>query len=135
MGDWMTADWITIVAAAGVGYGFGAVWYMTLAKQWMAASNLTEEDVKANASPVPFLIAGLAALSASWTMNWVLDRMSEASFADAATLGLAIGCLIGMPWLLLHYAFGKRPTALWWIDGAHIATALTLIGVTLGLLR
>ncbi len=135
MGDWMTGDWITIVAAAGVGYGFGAVWYMALAKHWMAAAGLTEDEIKNDPSPLPFLIAGIGAVTASWTMNWILGRIPDANLTDAATLGLAIGVLIGAPWLVLHYGFGKRPTALWWIDGAHTAIALTLIGVVLGLLR
>lgn len=129
------AEWITIIAAAGVGYGFGAIWYMALAKPWMAAVGVTEEEIKSAPSPVPFLIAGLGAITASWTMNWILGRMGETSIADGAMLGLLIGCLIGAPWVLVHYAFGQRPAALWWIDGAHTAIGLTLIGAALGVLR
>ena len=41
--------------AAVAGFGFGAVYYMSLSKQWLAAVGKTKEDIAAKCSIVPFV--------------------------------------------------------------------------------
>ena len=48
---------VAIGAAAVISFAFGAVWYMTLSKQWLAAVGKSEEEAKAAQSPRPFMIA------------------------------------------------------------------------------
>ena len=40
----LTVNWIAVVIAAVGGMVVGMVWYSTLAKPWMAAAGLTEDD-------------------------------------------------------------------------------------------
>ena len=43
--------YLAIFLAAIGGFAVGAVWYMSLAKPWMAAVGRTEEQIKADQNP------------------------------------------------------------------------------------
>lgn len=124
---------LAIIIAAIAGFGVGAVWYMSLAKPWMAAVGKTEEEIKADQNPLPFIIAGLGALSAAV----VLEHMFAAGGVEGALrslgYGAGIGAFVVMPWVILHYAFAGRPRSLWWIDGGHTIAAFAVMGLVLGL--
>jgi hypothetical protein len=54
----MGASLITIFAATVASWIFGAIYYGALSKPWMAAANMSEEDVKGpngKPSPRPFI--------------------------------------------------------------------------------
>ena len=48
---------LAVLLAAAAGFATGAVWYMALGKRWMAAVGKTEEEIKANQNPLPFIVA------------------------------------------------------------------------------
>ena len=51
---------IAVLVAALAGYGFGTVWYMSLAKPWMAASGVEVGDdgrPTNSKDPVPYIVA------------------------------------------------------------------------------
>ncbi len=124
---------LAIVIAAAAGFGVGAVWYMTLAKPWMAAIGKTEAEVKADESPLPYIIAGLGALSAAAVMQHMFAAGGVEGVLRSLGYGAGIGAFIVMPWVILHYAFAGRPRSLWWIDGGHTIAAFAAMGLVLGL--
>ena len=50
-------DWVALIAAFAASYAFSAVFYITLAKPWMAAIGKTEAEIKQGAGPVPYIVA------------------------------------------------------------------------------
>lgn len=59
-------EYINVLAAATAAYVFGAIWYMSLSKPWMAAANMSLEDIQGEdgkQSIMPFVIAALVSLS------------------------------------------------------------------------
>jgi hypothetical protein len=44
--------WAVVVAAV-VGWGFGVVWYMALARRWMGAHRFTSEQMRAHHGKAP----------------------------------------------------------------------------------
>lgn len=123
---------VAIVAAAIGGFGVGAVWYMTLAQQWMAAVGRTEDEIKADKDPTPFIVAGLAALSAAAVMYHMFSAAGITDPLRCLAYGAGIGALIVAPWIVLHYGFAGRPRSLWWIDGGHTIAAFAVMGLILG---
>lgn len=125
--------YLAILLAAIGGFAVGAVWYMSLAKPWMAAVGRTEEQIKADQNPLPFIIAFLAALSAATVMQHMFAAGGVTGMMRCLGYGAGIGAFVVMPWVILHYAFAGRPKSLWWIDGGHTVAAFAVMGLVLGL--
>ena len=124
---------LSVLLAAAAGFATGAVWYMALGKQWMAATGRTEEEIKADKSPVPFAIGFLASLLTAGMMRHIFATSGIDGIVAGLVGGLGIGVFIAAPWILTNYAFANRPRALWWIDAGHAALACGAIGAVLGL--
>ena len=127
--------YLAILLAAVGGFAVGAVWYMSLSQQWMTAVGRTEEEIKADQNPLPFIIAFVAALSAATVMNHMFAAGGVTGVMRCLGYGAGIGAFIVMPWVVLHYAFAGRPKSLWWIDGGHTVAAFAVMGLVLGFFR
>ncbi|MEM9062815.1 MAG: DUF1761 domain-containing protein [Pseudomonadota bacterium] len=124
---------LAILLAAAGGFATGAVWYMVLAKPWMNAVGISEEDVKASQNPITFIIAFLAALLTAAMMRHVFMMSGIDGLVSGLLTGLGIGAFMTAPWILTNYAFSDRPKALWAIDGGYATAACTVIGAILGI--
>ena len=124
---------LAVLLAAAAGFGAGAVWYMTLGKQWMAAVGKTEEEIKADQNPLPFIIGFLASLLTAGMMRHVFATSAVEGVGAGLVGGLGVGLFLVAPWILTNYAFAGRPRTLWWIDAGHAVLACTAIGTVLGL--
>lgn len=122
---------ISVIVAAIASYAFGAVWYMSLAKPWMAAAGLSEEDVN-RSNPVPYILSFVAAILVAGMMRHVFV-MSEISTAWVGLKsGLGLGLFVATPWIMTNYGFSQRPFALTIIDGGYATIGCTIIGIVLG---
>lgn len=124
---------VAVLVAAAAGFGAGAVWYMINGQRWMAAVGRTEEEIKADKSPLPFIIGFLASLSTAGMMRHVMASSGLSGVGTGLVVGLGFGLFLIAPWILTNYAFAARPKALWWIDCGHVIFAATAIGLVLGL--
>jgi hypothetical protein len=127
---------LNILAAAVAAYAFGAVWYMSLAKPWMAASGITEadmkdEDGKAKGGPLPYVIAFVSALVVAFMMQHLFYLIGVTQLIDGFLLGLGIGLFIAVPWTVTHYTFGMKPRNLSLIDGGYTSIGCAIIGLVL----
>lgn len=62
---------LSILIAGTVGFAFGAVWYMALAKPWVAAANIAvdENGKPIDDSPLPYIMAAVAMLLVAGMMR------------------------------------------------------------------
>lgn len=133
MAGWSSVEFLGVFVSGAAAFGVGAVWYGVLGERWMQAVGRSKEEISANQSPLPFVIAFAAAILAAAVMGVLMRAMGLSGVIDGLTLGLGQGALIGAPWIVLHYAFAGRPRDLWWIDGLHTVLALAVCGSVLGL--
>lgn len=127
-------DVIAVLLAGAAGFATGAVWYMALGAKWMAAVGKSEEEVKANRNPMPFVIAAAGNLLVAGMMRHVLATSGVDDLLGGVISGFGIGLFLAAPWILTNYAFADRPRTLWWIDTGHAVLACTSIGAMLGLM-
>lgn len=123
------------IVAAAASFAFGAVWYGALGDRWLAATGRTKEDIQADRSPLPFILAGITALLGAGALRWIFAAHGVDGALEGLRLGLALGLAVAAPWVVLSHAFSGRPRDLWWIDGGHAAIALGISGTVLGLMR
>lgn len=125
---------LSVIAAAVASYAFGAVWYMAMAKPWMAASGVEvgENDRPANSSnPLPYLISLISAVLVAGMMRHVFELSQIDTVGKGFISGLGIGLFLVTPWIATNYGFAGRPRALTLIDGAYATIGCTIMGVVL----
>lgn len=124
--------WAVLLAAAA-SYAFGAVWYMALAKPWMAAAGVSEDDVN-RSNPVPFIISGIAAIVVAGMMRHIFVLSGIDGAGKGLISGLGLGLFIAVPWIMTNYGFAGRSFRLTLIDGGYATGGSAIMGLVLGLM-
>lgn len=130
-------SFLSVILAAVANFAFGAIWYMSLAKPWMAASGVeVGEDGRPanNADPIPFITSFVAAVLVAGMMRHVFALSAIDSFGKGALAGFGIGLFLVTPWIATFYGFGGKPRNLLLIDGGYATIGCTVMGAVLILL-
>lgn len=129
-------EFISVIVAAVAGFAFGAAWYMTLSKQWVAASGIEvdENGQPANKSKTPFILAGIAMLLVAGMMRHTFAMSGIDTLAAGLVGGLGVGLFFISPWIMINNAYGDRPFNLTLIDGGYATFGCGVIGAVLGIL-
>ena len=128
-----------ILAATVVGYAFGAAYYMALAKPWMAAASLSEDDIKSTKNGPAWLPYALAFVAEFWIaaiMAGALILTPEEAGEWSMALGTAFILWIGFvfPTIMVNHRYGMRPWSLTFIDTGHWLGVFVLQVIVLQLL-
>jgi hypothetical protein len=127
-------EYLNVIAAGIAAFAFGAVWYMSMAKPWMAAAEikLGPDGRPANASDkMPFVIGLVGMLVAAGMMRHIFGMAGIDTIGEGVTAGLGIGAFSVMPWVAMNYAFGQRKPMLTLIDGVNVVVGSGIIGLVL----
>lgn len=127
-------EFLSVLAAAIAAFAFGAVWYMTMSKPWMAAAEikLGADGRPANADEkMPFIIGLVAMLLAAGMMRHVFASSGVSTMGAGIVSGLGIGAFTVLPWVAMNYAFGQRKGMLTVIDGVNIIVGSGIMGLVL----
>lgn len=127
---------LSVIAAAVAAYAFGAIWYMSLAKPWMAASGIEvgEDGRPANsADKIPYIVSIVSMIIVAGMMRHVFSLAGIDELGKGLVSGLGIGLFLAVPWLATNYTFADRPKKLIIIDGGYSTIGCTIIGAVLTL--
>jgi len=116
------ASLFTIGCATLASWLFGAIYYMSLAKPWMAASGITQEEVKAGESPTPYIISVIAEFIMAYMLAVLLLHTStNGVFTLGQALFAAFAIWLGfiITTLTVNHRYGMKPWSLTIIDGGH----------------
>jgi hypothetical protein len=135
-------NYLSIFVAALAGFGFGAVYYMTLATPWMNASGWSADEQAAKAkagmggSKTPFIIAIIANLVMAWILAGLIGHLGPGQATVRNGLISGAFCWLGfvMTTQSVNYAFGGRKPSLTVIDGGHWLGVLLIMGAVIGAL-
>ena len=125
-------EFLNVIAAAIAAFAFGAIWYITMSKPWMAAAGVTEEQQKSG-GPMPFVIGLVAMVLVAGMMRHLLAASGVTSIGGGAVAGLGIGAFFITPWVAMNYGFAMRKPALMVIDGVNSIVGCTIMGAVLNL--
>lgn len=129
-------EYAIVIAAAIAGFVLGAVWYMVLAKPWMAAAGVEAgEDgrPKQGMGATTYVLAFIAMLLVAGMLRHALAQAGIDSPGKAGLAGLGLGLFVASPWIMLNNAFGGRPFSLTLIDGGYATLGCGLIALVLTL--
>jgi hypothetical protein len=127
-------NYLAILIAAVAGFAFGAVYYMGLSRQWLAASGKTKEEMAARRSPAPFIVSIVALLIMAWVLAGTMGHLGQGQVTLRNGVISALFVWLGfvITTLSVNYAFGQRKPMLTVIDGIHWLGVLVIQGALIG---
>ncbi|WP_395542481.1 DUF1761 domain-containing protein [Neotabrizicola sp. sgz301269] len=127
---------LNVLAAALAAFAFGAVWYMSMSKAWIAAAGIPVDDrgrPQGNGSPMPFVVGFVAMVLVAGMMRHIFAMAGVASLGGGLVAGAGIGAFLITPWVAMNYAFAMRKPALTLIDGVNSVVGCAVMGAVLNL--
>ena len=130
-------SYLAILVAAVASWIFGAAWYMTLAKPWMAAQGYANEaemlGPSGKPSPVPFVIAFVAELVMAWVLAGIIGHMGRVTVGNGLITGFFAWLGFAITTMAVNYAYSRHKPMLTAIDGGHWLGVLLIQGLVIGL--
>jgi hypothetical protein len=131
-------NFLAVFIAALAGFGFGAVYYMTLSKPWMNAVGWTPDDQarhlkgELNPSKTPFLIAIIANLIMAWVLAGLIAHTGTVTIRSGIISAAFAWFGFVITTLAVNYGFSGRKPMLTLIDGGHWLGVLLIMGAVIG---
>jgi len=123
-------NYLAILIAAVAAYAWGAAYYMTLSKQWLAAVGLT----KPNRSATPFIISFIALVVMSWVLAGLMSHLGAGQVTTMNGIVSALFVWLGfvVTTIAVNNAYPGRKLMLTVIDSIHWLGALVIQGAVIG---
>jgi hypothetical protein len=125
------AVWILVVVHQLVGFG----WYAIFGETWLNYNAKTMTDIERTHSPVPYIIAIVAAIFVNYALAWLIGRLNSMT----AIAGLRIALVCWFAFLFVDYAtisafsaFETNPWPLVLINMGRPFIAFAISGLVLG---
>jgi hypothetical protein len=132
-------NWLSVVIAAVASFIFGAIYYTTLGKAWLAAQGKTADSCKVEnagksklAMAVPFILSFVGALIMGATIYGILTHGGLWGLRAGAISGAFCWFGLVLTTVVINNAYGNRKVMLSVIDGAHWLGVLIIIGGIVG---
>ena len=127
-------NYLAIVIAALAAFAWGAIYYMTLSKQWLAAVGMTKEQLGEKRSPVPFIISFVALLVMAWVLAGTLGHLGPGQVTLKNGIVSALFLWLGfvVTTVFVNNAYPGRKYSLSVIDSIHWLGVLVIQGAVIG---
>ena len=125
---------LAIVIATVAGFAFGAAYYMSLSKQWLAAAGKTKEDLAGKRSVTPFIVSIVALVVMAWVLAGTVGHLGAGQVTLKNGIISALFLWLGFvaTTVAVNNAFGGRKPMLSIIDGIHWLGVLVIQGAIIG---
>ena len=127
---------LAVLIATVAGFAFGAAYYMTLSRPWLAAMGKTKEELAAagKGSPGPFIVSIVALLIMAWVLAGGIGHLGpgQVTLKNGVISALFMWLGFVITTLAVNYSFGQRRPMLTVIDGIHWLGVLVIQGAIIG---
>jgi hypothetical protein len=127
-------NYLAILIAAIAAFGWGAAYYMTLSKPWLAAVGMTREQLGEKRSPAPFIISFVAELVMAWVLAGTLGHLGPGQVTLKNGIVSALFLWLGfvVTTIFVNNAYPGRKYSLSVIDSIHWLGVLLIQGAVIG---
>lgn len=126
-------NWLAVIVATIVGFGFGAGWYMLLSKQWLAAIGKTPEQMN-RGDYTPFIWSAIVLFVMAYFIALLTPALTGATNVGN---GLIVGAHMWVGFILtamiLNHRYEGRSWNLTLINGGYLLAVLLIDGLVIGL--
>ena len=126
-------NYLAILLAALAAFGWGAIYYMTLSKQWLAAVGITKEQMQSR-SAAPFVISFIALIVMSWVLAGTLGHLGpgQVTVKNGIISGLFLWLGFIVTTVFVNNAYPGRRYSLSVIDSIHWLGVVVIQGAIIG---
>jgi hypothetical protein len=126
-------NYLAILIAAVAAFGWGAIYYMTLSKQWLAAVGITREQMAVR-SAAPFIISFVALVVMSWVLAGTLGHLGpgQVTIKNGIISGLFLWLGFIATTVFVNNAYPGRKYSLSVIDSIHWLGVVVIEGAVIG---
>jgi hypothetical protein len=125
-------NYLAILVAAVAAFGFGAIYYMSLSSQWLAAVGKKKEEL--SSSMAPFVISIVSLLVMAQVLAGTIAHLGGGQVT--VRTGIITGAFMWLGFVATttatNYAFGGRKASLTVIDCIHWLGVLVIQGAVIG---
>jgi hypothetical protein len=123
-------NYLAVLIAAVAAFAWGAAYYMTLSKQWLAAVGRVEP----NKSPTPFIVSFVALLVMGWVLAGTLGHLGagQVTVKNGVISGLFLWLGFVVTTVFVNNAYPGRKYVLSVIDSIHWLGVLAIQGAVIG---
>jgi hypothetical protein len=127
-------NYLAVLVAAVAAFAFGAVYYISMSRLWLAAIGFTKEQMSASRSPTPFIVSAVALLIMAWVLAGTIGHLGlgQVTVRNGIISGLFVWLGFVITTLAVNYAYGQRRPMLTVIDGIHWLGVLVVQGAIIG---
>jgi hypothetical protein len=127
-------NWLAILIATIAGFAFGATYYMSLSRPWLAAIGKTKEQIAAEGkgSPLPFIISIVALAVMAMVLAGTIGHLGPVMLKNGVVTALFMWVGFVITTMAVNNAFGQRKASLTIIDGIHWLGVLVIQGAIVG---
>ena len=129
-------NYLAILIATIAGFAFGAAYYMSLSKPWLAAVGKTKEEISAEGkgSPLPFIVSIVALAVMAWVLAGGIAHLGPGQVTLKNGIISALFMWLGfvITTMAVNNGFAGRDARLLLIDGGHWLIVLLLMGAIIG---
>ncbi len=123
-------NYLAILIAAIAAFAWGAAYYMTLSKQWLAAVGRVEP----NKSPTPFIISFVALIVMAWVLAGTVGHLGpgQVTVKNGIISGLFLWLGFIATTVFVNNAYPGRKLSLSVIDSIHWLGVVIIEGAVIG---
>jgi hypothetical protein len=129
-----SVNWLAIAVATVASMALGFVWYMVLAKQWMAALGRTREQIMANSGgATPYILAALMQLIMAYSLAlFIPGVMGTTTIGNGLIVGFHAWLGFVITSMIINHRYQGSKWSLTLIDGGYMLGVLLLQGLVIG---
>jgi succinate dehydrogenase/fumarate reductase cytochrome b subunit len=126
-------NYLAIILAALAAFGWGAIYYMTLSKQWLAAVGISREQMQSR-SAAPFVISFIALIVMSWVLAGTVGHLGpgQVTIKNGIISGLFLWLGFIATTVFVNNAYPGRKYSLSVIDSIHWLGVVVIEGAVIG---
>jgi hypothetical protein len=127
-------NFLAILIAALAAFAWGALYYTSLSKQWLAAVGLSKEQIQTARSPMPFVISFVALAIMAWVLAGTLGHLGpgQVTLKNGIISGLFLWLGFIATTVFVNNAYPGRKYSLSVIDSIHWLGVVVIEGATIG---
>lgn len=131
--NYLAVNWLAVVLATVASFAFGAVWYMSLSRQWLDALGKTRDQLQVGNTPFIWSFA-VELVMAYFIALFTIAILGEVNIANAVLVAVHLWLGFVITTLIMNHRYEGMKWSLTAIDGVHILGVLIVQGVVIGLL-
>lgn len=136
---WLPGSLLPTFVAALAAFLLGALWYspVLFARQWMAAHELSMEDVAAmqKKAPKAYAVSFVCFLVMAHVMAWLIHLTGATGWMYGLHLGALCWFGFALTLGLVAHVYGNKKLGVFLIDGGYQLVYMLLMGAILGAWR